>query len=398
MKYIKYLVIILILLVIPINLQKVNAQTLQEAMNELEKLKKDASNNRATKERSQAEILQLQQQVTKLYQEIDQAKADIERMTKEIEELTEDINKTDAETKSIVSYLQLSNGESAYLEYAFGAETITDFIYRVAIVEQISKYNSDAIESMNKKIIKNKEMQEELAQKQVEMNKKIEVSTERQLELNQYTKELDESYTTIESDIQKKEDLINYAKKKGCELGDELATCTGQLPYNTKFIRPVSYGYITSNFGPRNLSVASSSFHYGVDIGIGAGTSVYAPADGIVTGVEWNNCAGNTLYIVHNIGGSYYTTYYAHLSKINVSVGQTVYTNTVVAYSGNTGSCTTGAHLHFTITRKARYVTAGMYGIPANQVYYTYADLTRNAIDPKSMVSFPGLGGYFSGR
>lgn len=398
MKKLKYLTIFLILLTVPVLIPRTNAQTLQEAMNELEKLKTDAANNRTTKQKSEAEILQLQQQVTKLYQEIDKAKQEIEDMTKEIEELTADIEKTDNETKSIVSYLQLSNGESAYLEYAFGAETITDFIYRVALVEQISKYNTDSINSMNEKILENRRMQEELAQKQVDMNNKIAESTERQLELNQYTKELDESYTDLETDIQKKEDLINYAKKKGCNLGDELATCTGQLPYNTKFIRPLAYGVVTSNYGPRNLSVASSSFHYGLDTGVASGTNVYAPADGIVTSVEWNSCSGNTLHLVHNINGEYYTTAYMHLSKINVSVGQTVYTNTVIAQSGNTGSCTTGAHLHFAITKKARYVTAGMYGIPANQVYYSYADFTRYTIDPRSMISYPAVGGYFSGR
>lgn len=398
MKKINLIALTLVLFLLPIQTFSVKAQTLQQAQDELAKLKKDASNNRATKERSQAEILQLQQQVTKLYQDIDQAKIDIENMTKEIEQLNEDIQKTDAETKSIVSYLQLSNGNSAYLEYAFGAESITDFIYRVAIVEQISEYNNNAITSMNNKIVENKNKQEELSKKQIEMNEKIKTSTERQLELNQYTKDLDETYTDIATDIQKKEDLINYAKKKGCSANDELATCTGQLPYNTKFIRPLTSGRISSNFGARNLSVASSSFHYGIDIATSAGTNVYAPADGIVTAVEWNNCAGNTLYIVHNIGGKYYTTYYAHLSKVNVSVGQTVYTNTIIAKVGNTGSCTTGAHLHFTITTKARYVTAGMYGIPASQVYYSYRDLTINAINPRNMVSFPEVGGAFSSR
>lgn len=398
MKKISIVSILLISIVIPIGLPNVHAQTLKQAEEELAKLKNDAQNNRVVKEKSKAEILQLQQEVNKLYDSIDQAKKDIENMTQEIKDLQEDIQKTDAETKSIVSYLQLSNGESAYLEYAFGAETITDFIYRVAIVEQISEYNDNAITSMNNKIVENRNMQEKLKQKQIEMNEKIKTSTERQLELNQYTKELDETYTDISADIKKKEELINYAKKKGCSANDDLSKCTGQLPYNSNFIRPLTSGRVTSNFGRRNLSVSSGSFHYGLDIGVGAGTNVYAPADGIVTGVEWNNCAGNTLYIVHNVGGNYYTTYYAHLSKINVSVGQTVYTNTVVAKSGNTGTCTTGPHLHFTITRKARYVSAGMYGIPASQTYYSYSDLTRNAIDPRSMISFPAVGGYFSGR
>ena len=62
----KLRILILILLIFPIGIKSVNAQTLQQAQDELRKLKKDAETNRVIKEKSQAEILQLQQQIWKL--------------------------------------------------------------------------------------------------------------------------------------------------------------------------------------------------------------------------------------------------------------------------------------------------------------------------------------------
>ena len=54
---------------------------------------------------------------------------------------------------------------------------------------------------------------------------------------------------------------------------------------------------------------------------------------------------GNTILIDHGHG---LTTRYAHLSKINVSVGQTVTTDTTIGLVGITGH-TTGPHLHFEV-------------------------------------------------
>ena len=62
------------------------------------------------------------------------------------------------------------------------------------------------------------------------------------------------------------------------------------------------------------------------------------------------------LYIDVNVDGKEYTTYYYHLLRFNVSMGQKVDTNTIIGWVGgySTSSvhggydtCTTGAHLHF---------------------------------------------------
>ncbi|MFW5896984.1 MAG: M23 family metallopeptidase, partial [Bacillota bacterium] len=60
----------------------------------------------------------------------------------------------------------------------------------------------------------------------------------------------------------------------------------------------------------------------------------------------WQGAYGNVIFIDH--GGSELVTVYAHLSRIDVSVGDVVARGDVIGHSGNTGR-STGPHLHFEI-------------------------------------------------
>ena len=106
------------------------------------------------------------------------------------------------------------------------------------------------------------------------------------------------------------------------------------------FMRPVSGGTITSKYGQR-----SSGFHTGVDLAVPTGTPVYAAAAGTVVKAGWSGGYGYLVVIDHGNG---YQTYYAHNSRLCVSVGQSVSKGQNIAYSGSTGN-STGPHLHFEV-------------------------------------------------
>lgn len=115
---------------------------------------------------------------------------------------------------------------------------------------------------------------------------------------------------------------------------------------------------ITSEFGMRNHPVDRQvKQHNGVDVGIAEGTPVHAAQKGLVTRAGW---AGGYGYMVEIDHGSGVTTRYAHLSEINVQIGQQVEKGEQVAQSGNTGK-STGAHLHFEVRK---------HGVPQNPVAY----------------------------
>ncbi|MCQ2435835.1 MAG: M23 family metallopeptidase [Clostridia bacterium] len=108
-----------------------------------------------------------------------------------------------------------------------------------------------------------------------------------------------------------------------------------------------------------------SSSHGGMDFAVYYGNPILASADGVVTtayndgDLPKNNASDlrwtyGTYVVVTHSGG--YQTYYAHLSRRAVNVGDTVVAGQVIGYSGNTGRVSStqtgkyaGTHLHFEI-------------------------------------------------
>ncbi len=112
------------------------------------------------------------------------------------------------------------------------------------------------------------------------------------------------------------------------------------------YIKPISGGRLTSGFGRRaRPTKGASSYHKGVDWATPVGTSVVASSTGVVTRAGWGSGYGYCVYIRHPDGRE---TRYGHLSKVLVSVGQSVSQGQRIALSGNTG-VSTGPHLHFEI-------------------------------------------------
>ena len=90
-------------------------------------------------------------------------------------------------------------------------------------------------------------------------------------------------------------------------------------------------------------------YHKGLDIATAMGTPVLAADAGKVVVAGWpdNTGYGNRVMLDH---GNDYVTLYGHLSKIYVSVGQTVRRGDQVGAEGSTGR-STGPHLHFEVRR-----------------------------------------------
>ncbi|MFV0435009.1 MAG: M23 family metallopeptidase [Leucobacter sp.] len=82
-----------------------------------------------------------------------------------------------------------------------------------------------------------------------------------------------------------------------------------------------------------------------VDFPVPVGTPVYAPAAGIVR--DFSEACGGTVIGVQN--DQRYTTVFAHLSRVAVTPGTAVKAGQVIGYSGVSGSCVNGAHLHLEV-------------------------------------------------
>lgn len=105
---------------------------------------------------------------------------------------------------------------------------------------------------------------------------------------------------------------------------------------SVKFVHPIPGGVLTQRIHDGNA----------VDFGAPVGTKVVASAAGTVLvakGSGYNGGYGSMIVINHPDGSQ---TLYAHLSKVSVSVGQSVSQGETIGLSGNTGQ-STGPHLHY---------------------------------------------------
>lgn len=118
---------------------------------------------------------------------------------------------------------------------------------------------------------------------------------------------------------------------------------------------------ITSPYGKRDLY---GSFHYGVDFGVGEGTSVKSVTGGTIIASYWQTGGGNCIYLLGDDG---YVYEYAHLSQRLFKDGDRVEAGQEIALSGKTGQYVTGAHLHLGIY-KAELALKNMEATGANNL------------------------------
>jgi len=96
------------------------------------------------------------------------------------------------------------------------------------------------------------------------------------------------------------------------------------------------------------------TFHPGIDFDGSTGDKIHPIKDGVIELISTSKYAyGKAILISHGEGIS---SLYAHLSKINVSKGQKVDTNTIIGEMGSSGR-SSGDHLHLEVRKN---------GIPVN--------------------------------
>ena len=115
---------------------------------------------------------------------------------------------------------------------------------------------------------------------------------------------------------------------------------------------PVEFSRVTSSFAMRLHPVLNSwRRHNGIDYAAPTGTGVRSVGDGVVEFAGTQSGYGNVVLVKHRNNQS---TAYAHLSRIDVKVGQSVSQSQTVGAVGSTG-WSTGPHLHFEFRVNGEY-------------------------------------------
>jgi murein DD-endopeptidase MepM/ murein hydrolase activator NlpD len=116
---------------------------------------------------------------------------------------------------------------------------------------------------------------------------------------------------------------------------------------------------LTQRFGcsdvagePYKADCPTKRWHTGIDLGVAAGTPIFASDAGVARTFRSGSGYGNYVIVVHGNG---YATLYGHLSGFAVPDGQIVEKGDQVGFAGSTGY-STGPHLHFEIRFDKDYV------------------------------------------
>jgi len=337
----RYLLLFIILSVILI--PNVHATTLREYEDLVTKYTNELNDANYGISQSKAELEAIQKKIADYEKQMKEAEEEILRLEEEIQKNNEEIREKKKESKSLIEYYQISNGENIYLEYAFGASDITDMIYRLSIVEQLTEYNDKVMKELKRLIEENKKKQKDLEAKKVELaelTKKMRAEAEK---VKGDISSMAAMLPDIKNQLSNYQNRVNYYRKIGCEPDDVIGVDCDKGNNAFGFVKPVTGYYWISTYYYWN----GYSGHKGIDYAQGCGNPVRAVANGRVYYVGSNKdiYGAKMILMVHNYNGRKIFSQYTHLSGYAVSEGQDVSAGQVIGYVGTTG-WSTGCHLH----------------------------------------------------
>ena len=357
------------------NYDSADAQSLNEirakkAENEEKKRKKQSelSNVKSEKAEVQKQIDQINKEMTVTTEKIVNNESKITKNNEKIAQLEVEIQEAeiriaerDALLKERVRSMHVNGGAISYIEVLLGAKSFGDFLDRVLALNVIAEQDRTIIEEqkVDKRLLEEnkaevEKINEEIKKEQEELKQLKEELDAKYEERERLLGEITEKEEHLHAEYGELENIDNVLAAQEAAFKEQNAIKKTSSSYNDSspsggnsgmFIRPTT-GPKTSDYGQR-----WGRLHAGVDIANGKGTPIYAAASGKVITAGWMNGYGNTIMISHPNG---YTTLYAHLNSISVSVGQQVSQGQRIGGMGNTGNVKAGpggdgTHLHFEI-------------------------------------------------
>jgi len=269
-------------------------------------------------------------------------------------------------------------GKVTYWEVLFEANSFTDLLDRINMIEEINDADRRRIEQMRiaADIVTATQMNLEnektaLEEVRVQLAEDEKLLQEKRLQYDEVLYELEQKSEEFEVLLAEsellQEELMQEIAAKEVELKEakydehlrRLALQGDNPPSNATWITPVSGYRLTSAFGMRKHPVLGvTRMHNGIDMACAAGTPIYATRAGTVTKAAYQaSGAGNYVSINHLDG---FASIYMHMTHYVVSQGQSVSQGQLIGYVGNTG-ISTGDHLHFGISYAGTYVNPLAY-------------------------------------
>ena len=274
-----------------------------------------------------------------------------------------------------------------YIKFIMGATSFVDMFRRISALNEITSYDKEKIDEMQreKELLEKDKLELEDQKVQLEKQRADLDKTKEDLEtLKAQAEELIAEYrrtqaalaTELENVYLAMDDLKAQIEELDQALSDFYASNGFYYPLHNRF-------YISSGCYYYDPWDSYSGFHPAADMAANYGSTVYAVANGVVvathTGCPYgylgSYCGygfGNYVCYIVQVGDTVYEIINAHLSSVDVSVGQQVWQGDPIGLLGSSGS-STGPHLHVEVIRMGTGYIGSYIESYANvgRVYYT---------------------------
>lgn len=326
-------------------------------------------------EKLNTQITDYQSQITTLENQISDANTKIKDAEDKIKKAQEEY---DSEEKMLQNRMVAvyEAGETSYLDVLLSSESITDFISNYYLVSEVTQYDVELLEKIQKQKeeIENSKKELENSKKELttakasketvasqlktaktEKDAKVSQLSEEEQQLQSQIAELQKDNASINQKIQAMQKQMEEERRKAEEEAKKKqnsgSSSSSSGTSSAGFIKPVN-SYVTTG-----MYYSSGSYHGAVDYGTTGinGSPVYAVADGIVVTTQaLTTSYGNYIIIYHPSSNLY--TLYAHgqAGSICVSELQRVKQGQQIMRVGSTGN-STGPHLHFEVRTSPGY-------------------------------------------
>ena len=333
---------------------------------------------------------------------ITQLELEISTQTQKINEIKSELDVGIAQYKKRLRAMYIA-GDTYYTEILLGAADFYDILMRSELLERVTSYDTQLLDSLVEKNQEYEEQMEQLEAQQAEYDEQsaeleseraeltelYNTSTETKALLEEEKEQLEQEQTDYDNEVASYEGILSDLLKGSYGTSDDEAQrletevsaaaaleqiyasiaqreADGEVVSDEEcrytFKWPVAGHYnVSSGVGER-----WGRYHKGLDITGESGISITAAEAGTVVRVN-NSCThnygktescgcgggyGNYVIIDHGNG---FLTLYGHLTKATVEVGDTVKEGEEIGLMGSTGN-STGTHLHFEL-RYNGYVT-----------------------------------------
>lgn len=239
-------------------------------------------------------------------------------------------------------------GTVTYLDVLLNSASFSDFLGRFRMLKEIVGKDVDLFQQVKAERRVIAEKKDLVEQKRTTLASLKDQTAAKKQTIEFQKADLGRQKNLVSKDLalleQQEDEEIRLSEEYGQQIAEiqaRMKRAAGKLA----MIWPVR-GPITSPFGNRVHPLFKKwKFHSGLDIGVPMGTPIKAAESGQVIVASYLTGYGNTVVIDHGGGIS---TWYAHASKLKVSVGQEVKQGDVISLAGSTGY-STGPHLHFEV-------------------------------------------------